>query len=99
MARYKGRLSPKAIKLDFPHVIETAVPLGGLGKTLDAMYAFHTLHGIQAKLLRVRREDGSEYIRWRFADPATAKDFAYAFAMSDYLEATQGSSQNDIQNL
>jgi hypothetical protein len=61
-------------------VAETAVPLGGLGKTLDAMYAFHAVHGIQAKLLRVRREDGSKYIRWRFADPAIAKDFANTFA-------------------
>jgi hypothetical protein len=80
---YKSRLSPKTIKRDFPHVVETAVPLGGLGKTLDAMYAFHALHGIQAKLLRVRREDGSEYIRSRFSDPAIAKDFANAFAASE----------------
>jgi hypothetical protein len=30
MARYKGRMSPKAIERDFPHVVEIAVPPGGL---------------------------------------------------------------------
>jgi hypothetical protein len=30
MTRYKGRQSAKAIERDFPHVIETVVPEGGL---------------------------------------------------------------------
>jgi len=30
MPRYKGRMSPKAIERDFPHVVEIAVPPGGL---------------------------------------------------------------------
>jgi hypothetical protein len=55
MARYKGRLTPKSIARDFPHIVEIAVPLGGLGKTLDDMYEFHTRYGIHAKLGRDRR--------------------------------------------
>ena len=38
MSRYKGRVSARAIERDFPHVVETVVPKGGLGKTLDAMH-------------------------------------------------------------
>jgi len=47
------------------------------------MYEFHKRYGIHAKLGRDRHEDGREYIRWRFADPARAKDFANAFAASE----------------
>ena len=48
MSRYKGRVSARAIERDFPHVVETVVPKGGLGKTLVAMHEFHKLHGIDA---------------------------------------------------
>jgi hypothetical protein len=48
MTRYKGRVSAKTIERDFPHVVETIVPEGGLGKTLDAMHEFHTRHKIEA---------------------------------------------------
>jgi hypothetical protein len=83
MARYKGRLTPKSIERDFPHVVEIAVPLGGLGKTLDAMYEFHRRYGIQAKLGRDRHDDGRDYIRWRFADAEIAKSFAAVFIASE----------------
>jgi hypothetical protein len=45
-AHYKGRFSAKLIERDFPHIVEVVVPPGGLGTKLDAMYAFHTQHGI-----------------------------------------------------
>jgi hypothetical protein len=48
MSRYKGRVSARALERDFPHVVETVVPKGGLGKTLVAMHEFHKLHGIDA---------------------------------------------------
>ena len=32
MSRYKSRVSASAIERDFPHVVETVVPKGGLGK-------------------------------------------------------------------
>jgi hypothetical protein len=68
MIRYKGRASFKAIERDFPHIVEMAVPEGGLGKQLDAMYDWHRTRGIPAHG-RGRREEGRDYIRWCFADP------------------------------
>ena len=55
------------------------MPLGGFGNQLDAMHEWHVMRGIQAVTGRSRREDGREFIRWRFADPETASDFAAAF--------------------
>lgn len=79
MARYKGRKSTKSIERDFPHIVEIAVPLGGLGKRLDAMYDFHAMYGIQAQHERGRRDNGRDYVTWCFADPAIANDFANMF--------------------
>ena len=31
MTRYKGRTSARAIERDFPHIVDMAVPFGGLG--------------------------------------------------------------------
>src|SRR5450759_5681318 len=50
MARYKGRPSSKDFKQEFSHIVEVAVPRGGLGKRLDLMHAFHTERGIKACL-------------------------------------------------
>jgi len=77
--RYKGRTSSKAIEREFPHIVEIAVPVGGLGKRLDAMHDFHAVCGINACLGRGRREDNQDYLRWYFADPTTAAAFADKF--------------------
>ena len=71
------------IERDFPHVVEIAVPLGGLGKTLDAMHEFHTQYRIHAHTQSRRSEDGRDFIRWHFADRAVAKSFVTVFAASD----------------
>jgi hypothetical protein len=76
-ARYKGRSSRKTVK--FPHVVEIPVPPSGLGKRLDAMHAFHSKRGITACLGRGRRENSRNYLRWYFAAPKTAADFASKF--------------------
>ena len=39
MTRYKGRPSAKAVEEDFPHFVDIAVPLGGLGTKPLAMIA------------------------------------------------------------
>jgi hypothetical protein len=57
MSRYKGRTSFKSVERDFPHIVDMAVPPGGLGKKLDAMYAFHARHGIQPMRGRSRRDE------------------------------------------
>jgi hypothetical protein len=81
MTRYRGRpFSAKAIERDFPHIVEMRVPLGGFGKTLDAMHEWHTKRRIRALHLTGRRdEDKGNYIRWCFADAETAAAFASQF--------------------
>jgi hypothetical protein len=79
VARYKGRMSPKAIERDFRHVVEIAVPLGGLGAQLDAMHYFHEARGIKACLGTGRHEKNLDYLRWYFTSPKMAADFAAEF--------------------
>ena len=79
MSRYKGRVRLTQSR-DFPHVVETVVPKGGLGKLLDAMHEFHKLHGIEARTGKGRRgKNGRDYIRWCFANPEIAAKFASQF--------------------
>ena len=49
MTRYKGRQSAKAVQKEFPYFVDIVVPPCGLGKKLNAMYEFHTKHGIEPK--------------------------------------------------
>ena len=79
MTRYKGRPSAKAFKREFPHIVEVAVPRGGLGRQLDAMHTFHAERGIKACLGRGCREENRDYLRWYFSDPTTAASFAIEF--------------------
>jgi hypothetical protein len=82
MARYKGRMSPKAIEREFSYVVEITVPAGGFGKRLEAMHAFHAERGIKACLGRGRREDSRGYLRWYFTRAMTAEAFAAEFSGS-----------------
>jgi hypothetical protein len=80
MSRYKGRTSTKAIEQAYPHIVEMIVPLGGFGRKLDDMYEWHRARGIQDQRGRSRRdENGRDYVRWCFADPAMAAAFAKEF--------------------
>ena len=79
MRRYKGRPSAKIMARDFPHVVEIAVPPGGLGKRL-LMHEFHRQHGIQARLAPRRRDDEQDCLRWCFARRAIAEAFAAEFS-------------------
>ena len=79
MARYKGRRSSEANERDFPHVVEIPVPLGGLGRRLDAMHEFHAQRGIQSHHGRGRHDEGQDFVRWCFADPTVAAAFAAEF--------------------
>ena len=83
MTRYKGRQNAKAVERDFPHFVDIIVPLGGLGAKLDAMYDFHTQHGIKPQRGHGRHDANGSIIRWCFADPAMAKSFAVTFCESD----------------
>ena len=43
---YKGKPSSKTIAREFPFVVETTVPEGGLGRRRDDMHQFHLQRGI-----------------------------------------------------
>jgi hypothetical protein len=77
--RYKGRPSEKTLARDYPHCVEIEVPLGGLGRQLDAMHDFHRQHGIKDQRGGWHRNGDRDFIRWRFADADTAAAFAQAF--------------------
>lgn len=79
MARYKGRRGAAATERDFPNIVEVLVPLGGLGKRLDAMHDFHVRRNIQSHHGRGRHEEGQDFIRWCFSDPTVAAVFAAEF--------------------
>ena len=77
MPRYKGRAGLKVIESKFPHHIDMLVPEGGFGsRTKDV---WHDARGIPAVRGQSRRENGRDYIRWCFADPAVAEAFADEF--------------------
>jgi len=80
MSRYKGRQSAKLVEQNFPHHVDIVVPPGGLGAKLDAMYDFHTRHGIKSKRGDGRHDANGAVIRWCFADPALAEAFTKGFA-------------------
>lgn len=80
MSRYKGRQSARSVEQDFPHFVDIAVPPGGLGKKLNAMYDFHAHHGIAPKRGQGRNDANGNVVRWCFADPALAAAFTREFA-------------------
>jgi hypothetical protein len=49
-----------------------AVPPGGFGKRLDAMYDWHRAQNIEARRGSGRREQDRDIVRWCFADPNIA---------------------------
>jgi hypothetical protein len=83
MNRYKGQLRASRIEQEFPHHVDIIVPLGGLGTRLDAMYEFHTQHGIKPQRGHGTHTADGAVIRWYFADCATAEAFAEQFRATD----------------
>jgi hypothetical protein len=78
-SRYKGRSGFREIAGLYPYVVEIVVPPGGLGRRLDDMHEFHRQRGIKDQRGPRRRDDEHDYLRWCFADLATAEVFAAEF--------------------
>jgi hypothetical protein len=79
MTRYKGRLSTRTIARDFPHIVEIAVPPGGLGKRLDDMHDRHRTRGIPSRSGGSRYAEPTWYTAWCFANADDADAFAAEF--------------------
>ena len=74
MSPYKRRVSAIAIAPHFES--STAVPKGGLDKTLDAVHEFHRRHRIEAHTGKGRRDkSGHNYVGWCFANPEIAANW------------------------
>jgi hypothetical protein len=79
MTRYEGRQDPNAVGRDFPHFVDIGVPPGGLVNQLHAIYEFHGRRSIPPQRGQFRRGANGTVIRWWFADPDAARDFASEF--------------------
>lgn len=77
--RYKGRPDAAQIERAFPHIVEMIVPLGGFGRQIDTMHAFHADRGLEQRSGRGRRAADRDVVAWCFADRETAEAFAAAF--------------------
>ena len=66
-------------ELEFPHHVDISVPRDGLGTQLDAVYEFHTQHGIKPQRGQGSHDADGAVIRWCFADASLAAAFANKF--------------------
>jgi len=80
MTRRKGEVTTRMNERECPHMIELAHPPDGFGIMLvERMTRFHTERGIAIRRGRRQRRDEREYVRFCFADAATADAFHAAF--------------------
>jgi hypothetical protein len=78
MSRYKGQL--KATNRNFRTTLTSSSRPGGLGTRLDAMYDFHSQHGIKPQRGQSKHGADGAVIRWCFADASLAAAFAAKFS-------------------
>lgn len=79
MTRRKGERTAHNNERVCPFKVELQMPLGGLGKTLDMIHAFHCERGLDIRRGRGQRRDDQDYVRWCFADLADAEAFGKTF--------------------
>ena len=79
MTTRKGERTSRTNERDFPHLVEMPVPPGGFGRHLDAMHDWYRTRGIESRSGRGRYEEGQHFVRWCFADAATADAFKADF--------------------
>jgi len=76
----KGEVIKRRIDRDFPHQVTILFPEGGLVARLMAMHQFCTTHAMPyVTCADVRHDEGSDYVRFCFADPAHADAFLAQF--------------------
>jgi len=76
---YKSRPSPKGREHRFPYHVDVLVPEGGFGARLNTMHAWLEARDVPAVTGHRRHTDRGDYIRWCFADPDVAVEFANIF--------------------
>jgi len=76
---WKEHAAAELAERAYPHIVELPQPPNGFGATLQAMEAWARERGIQLRYGRRQRRDDQEYVRWCFADAATAEKFRNRF--------------------
>jgi hypothetical protein len=79
-SRYKGRSALRRSPAYTRVWLRSYGLPGGLGRCLDDMHQFDGQRGIKDQFLSRRRDDEHDYLRWCFADVATAEAFATEFS-------------------
>ena len=75
MARRTGEITAKMNERGFPYLVDIRVPAGGLGRRVDAMYAWHNARGLLS-----RHGIGGLFVaRFCFAKESDADAFAAEF--------------------
>ena len=80
MTRRKGEVTARMHEREAPHLVEMALPNGAFGLILiEAIHTFHRERGIAIRRGRRQRRGEQEYVRFCFADAATADAFQARF--------------------
>ena len=79
MIRREGEQTATENEKKFPHIVELAVPAGGFGAGLIAIFDFHDAHGVDVARGRFIRHDDRDFTRWCFPDENTAREFIALF--------------------
>ena len=79
MTRRKREIAGLANEQDFPHLVELALPPGGFGGAFLEFDAFHRERRIPVRRGRSRYRAEQFYVRFCFADAATADAFRNRF--------------------
>ena len=74
MSRRKSEITGHMNERDFPHLVELALPPGGIRDQSLEFNAFHHECGIPIRRGRVRHEVEQFHVRFCFPDAATADD-------------------------
>jgi hypothetical protein len=77
---FKGTSSSRRNEIEFPHIVEMALPADGFDHRLRRqMEEFHASYKIKARFGRRSRHGSQEHCRWCFVDPACADAFREKF--------------------
>ena len=106
MSRCKGRTDKAIIEREFPPHVDLLTPPNGFGNQLNEIYDWLTAHGIKYRHGKGWREESPDrqslwFVRWRFKDAESAKEFAAEFSefLSSPITETTRSSERQPKRL
>lgn len=79
MVRYKGQIRRERTEREFPHIVEMAVPAGGLGRKSDDIAVWHRERSLDMRHGRGDYRAAVWYVTWCFLNPSDAEIFKTEF--------------------